>query len=279
MVATVMRTIGTPCFVLGLILGFAPSLWAQDDTTDDTEESSTSSEDSATDETESTTDATEEDVQASPDVQSQIGIGTEKEEETDTEYDPTSPFAKAESQRRKKTYGHGFQFGARGGMVFPYKIQFGFDDSPPCDPDGDGESSATCGFVAPPQVEIALSFAPLDSVEPFVWARLGLGEESETSTQAAKLFGAGIRIYTMSESKFKLYFEADAGVALEGAVNANDEDDYRYGTDFFAHLGFGPQFDFNKYIGLYASIGPGVSFTRSITMQLEGNVGLQLRVP
>lgn len=220
-------------------------------------------------------------VQASPDVQSQVGVGTEKETPEDENYDPTSPFQEGESQRRKKSFGHSSQFGVRVGVVLPYKVLIRFDDSPPCNPiEGDmTEESKTCGLVSPAQLDVALSFAPTDGLEPFAFARLGLAEETATRTEAALIFGGGLRAYTMNEAKFKLYFEVAAGLEMSGALEAADEETRRYGNQFFGRLGFGPQYDLNRYLGFYASVGPGFAMPRAITLQLEANAGIQARFP
>jgi hypothetical protein len=179
------------------------------------------------------------------------------------------------------------QFGFRPGLVVPYKVLFRFDDSPKCDLDtdgvddlnNDGDDAKACGFVMPLQVELAASFALLDGVEPYAWLRLGLGQEQETGTDSALLFGAGVRLYTMSTSRLKLFFDLAAGMEVEGAIDPAAEVDQNYESQFFGRLGFGPQFDFNRYFGAFLVVGPGFAVPRAITMQIEGLVGVQGRVP
>jgi hypothetical protein len=229
-------------------------------------------------------------VQASPDVQAQVGVGTEKEQTRDkqeqTREAPPTPFDPT-TGAQEEDLGHGMQFGFRPGLVVPYKVMFRFDESPKCDLDTDGEDdlnndgddAKACGFLMPLQVELAASFAPLDGVEPYVWLRLGLGEELETGTESALLFGAGVRLYTMSTSKLKLFFDVAAGMEVEGAIDPTDEATQNYESQVFGRLGFGPQFDLNRYVGAFLVLGPGFAVPRGITMQIEGLVGLQGRVP
>lgn len=229
-------------------------------------------------------------VQASPDVQAQVGVGTEKEapppQKQEQPSDPATPFDPTAGPQ-EEDLGHQLQFGLRPGLVVPYKVMFRFDDSPLCDIDGDGagdlnsdgEDAPTCGFMMSPQVELALSFAPLDGIEPYVWTRFGTGDETETGTEAALLFGAGVRLYSMATSKFKLFFDVAAGLEVEGAINPANEKTHNYGTQGFGRLGFGPQFDFNRYVGAFLVLGPGFAVPRSISMQVEGLIGLQGRVP
>lgn len=228
-------------------------------------------------------------VQASPDVQSQVGVGTEKEETAEkapSRTPPPTPFDPTQGPQEEDV-GHAGQFGLRPGLVVPYKVTFRFDDSPLCDLDKDGEGdlnndgddAKVCGFVMPLQLELALSFTPLDSVEPYAWFRLGLGQEQETGTDSALLFGAGVRLYTMSTSRLKLFFDVAAGMEVEGAIDPADEATNNYGSQVFGRLGFGPQFDFNRHVGAFLVVGPGFSVPRAITMQIEGLVGVQGRLP
>jgi hypothetical protein len=229
-------------------------------------------------------------VQASPEVQQQVGVGTEKEAAQEDEKpkpeDPATPFD-AGSGAAEEDVGHAMQFGFRPGLVVPYRVIFRFEDSPQCDLDGDGEGdlnndgqpAKTCGFVMAPQLEFALSFTPLDSVEPYVWGRFGTGEETETGTEAALLFGAGLRLYTMSASRLKLFFDVAAGLEIEGPINPASAATMNYGTQGFGRIGFGPQFDFNRYFGAFLVLGPGFAVPRGISMQIEGMVGVQGRVP
>src|SRR5512146_2083797 len=85
-----------------------------------------------------------------------------------------------------QSFGHGRQFGLRAGIVGGYRMIFRYDKSPFC-ADYDPKKSIKdqqkfCGHAAPFATELALSFAPLDSVEPFLFARLGLSSEKETDT-------------------------------------------------------------------------------------------------
>lgn len=231
-----------------------------------------------------------EDVQASPDVRSQVGVGTEKEapsgEAKPERAAPPTPFDPTQGPQEEDV-GHGKQFGFRPGIVVPYKVMFRFDDSPKCDLDADGEGdinndgddAKACGYVMPLQLELAASFAVLDGVEPYAWVRLGLGEEKETGTESALLFGAGVRLYTMSTSRLKLFFDLAAGLETEGAIDPAAEATQNYESQFFGRLGFGPQFDFNRYVGAFVVVGPGFAVPRAIAMQIEGLAGIQGRLP
>ncbi len=224
----------------------------------------------------------DDDPTASPDVQAQVGMGTEKEEDDDSPQDSDSEAdvasaPQSDEQAAAPTYGHAWQFGLRSAVSFGYKIMFRYDDSPPCDV-GAVDDRSVCGFGTPPALDLALSFALLDSIEPYVWLRFGLADQTQTATAATSLLGAGVRIYTMSDSQLKLFFEPALAVETEerlgnGPVNAN------YDTDYLVHLHFGLQYDFMKYFGLYGSVGPNVTFVRAIGTELEASIGIQGRAP
>jgi hypothetical protein len=239
------------------------------------------------------------DVQASPDVQEQVGIGTEKEESKrarakappPTERTSQAPTPKEEPE--SDPYGHQMQFGARVGVLLGYRMPFRYDKSPFCEKpdktDKVSDQKKICGFGAPPALDVALSFAPLDGVEPYIWGRFGLSAESRTDTKALRVFGVGARIYTSSESRFKFFFEPALGYEVE---EGRGHADYRYvqppdgesfvpnyKKDIFFHVAFGPQYDFMRYFGLYLNLGANVGVLRYLNTTLEGQVGLQVRAP
>lgn len=232
---------------------------------------------------------------ASPEVQSQVGLGTSKEEPLHTETPPPQDTDEAGPRESREvgeddTYGHGFQVGLRGGFLGGYKMVFRYDQSPLCkEPDptkAAKDQQKFCGFMGSPTLDLALSFAPLDSIEPYIWARFALDGESQTNTNALRVFGAGLRVYTMSDSRFKVFIEPAIGLATEaGAGNADftfpADDTYNpeYKNDLLFHLGVGPQYDFAKAFGVYVHAGMAVGVLRSLNATLEFGGGIQLRVP
>jgi hypothetical protein len=215
--------------------------------------------------------------------QSQVGLGTQKEDDdpNQTASEKTESGAASDKpEGEEPTFGHGGQFGLRSDLALGYKVLIRFDDSPPCDLPtlGTDEEKQVCGFANAPALDLALSYALFDSIEPYLWFRLGLGEPEKTFTSATRWVGAGIRIYTMSDSQLKIFFEPGAAIELEGAT-AGAPPGANYDTDFVGHVHFGLQYDFLENLGLYVSAGPNVSFVRAIGTDFEGAIGLQLRGP
>jgi hypothetical protein len=192
----------------------------------------------------------------------------------------------AGSDDKEPDLGHGFQFGLRGAVLGGYRMVFGYDESPLCaefEPQKGTDQQKICGFMGPPLLDLGLSFAPLDSIEPFLWGRLGLGGEDRTGTDALKVLGAGVRIYTMSDAQFKIFVEPSVGLELEGGdeaqLNYLLEPNANYGTDFLFRMAAGPQFEIGRHVGIYAQAGMTVGILRAIHSTLEFGVGLQLRAP
>lgn len=191
------------------------------------------------------------------------------------------------SEHADEQFGHGMQFGLRADIVGGYRMIFRYDKSPFCrTPKGvaDKDEQKFCGNAAPMAVDVALSFAIVDFAEPYVWARFGLGGEASTNTEAVMAFGAGARIYTMSDSKLKIFVEPAVGMEVEGgagnvAWKLDDGATPDYKTDFLFHLGVGPQYDFARAFGIYAAAGMTTGVLRYIHTELELSVGAQVRLP
>jgi hypothetical protein len=185
--------------------------------------------------------------------------------------------------------GHGMQFGLRAGIAAGYRMVFRYDESPLCrEPDlkkSLADQQKFCGHTGPAAIDLALSFGLLDFVEPFVWGRFGLKGEAETNTSPVVILGAGARIYTMSDSAFKIFIEPAVGMELEGAAGHEWEDQYNgaykpeYKTDMIFHLAAGPQYDFARAVGIYATGGLTTGILRSIHTSLDLQFGVQVRVP
>jgi len=157
-------------------------------------------------------------------VDEQSKLATEKKDEPAPSKAEPAAEAKPEDHEagEEDTYGHGMQVGIRGGFVLGYKMSFRYDNSPFCtkpDPEkAANKQQKICGFGAPPAAEVALSFAPFDSVEPYVFGRFGIGGESQTNTKPLKLFGLGARIYTNADSRFKIFVEPALAYETEGGA-------------------------------------------------------------
>lgn len=183
-------------------------------------------------------------------------------------------------------FGHAGQFGLRASLVGAYNMNFRYDQSPLCaapelnKPAKDQQKF--CGNTAPLMLDLALSYALLDAIEPYAFVRLGFKGEKETATNPLTVLGVGARIYTMSDSAFKIFIEPAVAWELEGgAGHKYTAPGYnpQYKKDLLLHLAAGPQIDLARYVGLYASAGITTGILRSIHSQLELSLGVQARFP
>ena len=193
-----------------------------------------------------------------------------------------SPRARAAD---KDSFGHGMQFGLRAGLVGGYNMIFRYDQSPLCASyDANKQlkdQQKFCGHAAPLAFDLAASFAPLDFVEPYVFMRLGLAGETQTDTSPVKIVGAGARIYTMSDSAFKIFIEPALAYEFEGSAGKVSRPGYnpQYKGDMLIHLAAGPQLDVARYLGIFANAGLTTGIFRAIHTQLELQLGVQARFP
>jgi len=203
----------------------------------------------------------------------------EKAKATPAEPEPDS------KPRSTDTFAHGGQFGLRVGLVGGYNMVFRYDDSPLCSPYDTSKSLADqqkfCGHAAPLAIDIAASFAPLDFLEPYIFTRLGLSGETQTDTLPVKILGAGTRIYTLSDSRFKIFIDPAVALEFEGGAGTVSHPGYnpQYKNDLLLHLAAGPQFDLARYVGIFLDGGLTTGILRGIHTTLELQGGVQARFP
>jgi hypothetical protein len=188
--------------------------------------------------------------------------------------------------------GHRRQLNVRAEFLTGYRMLFRYDKSPPCAPWKPGvgytDQQKFCGFGMPAHFGLAAGFAILDFFEPFAFVRFGLSNEA-AHTNSNKSFAAGVgaRLFTMSDSRFKIFFEPWIGIdSTSGPVDANDPRFAPYGaqaswykTDTLVHLGIGPQYDITRGVGIYAYGGLTACMLRYLGANAEVAIGVQLRAP
>jgi hypothetical protein len=206
--------------------------------------------------------------QASPDEEEKPADGEEPAENEELE--------------RQINFGHQGQPGLRVGLNGGYRMVFRYDKSPLCaeyDPTKEFKKQQKfCGHVAPFALDLGLSFAPADAIEPFLWARFGLHGEDETDTDPVVILGAGVRVYTMSDSAFKIFIEPGFGFELEGGgTDLSRANGLEYKTDLVFHLAAGPHIDVSRNFGFYFDAGITTGILRSIHSTLELTGGIQGR--
>ena len=162
---------------------------------------------------------------------------------------------------------------------------FRYDQSPLCSPydasKAPKDQQKFCGHGAPFALDLALSFAPLGFLEPYLFTRLGLSGETQTDTSPVKILGAGARIYTMSDSAFKIFIEPALGYEFEGSAGTVNRPGYnpQYKNDLLIHLAAGPQIDIARHVGFFVDAGLTTGILRGLHTTLELQGGVQARLP
>ncbi|HEX6274477.1 MAG TPA: hypothetical protein VFZ53_15650 [Polyangiaceae bacterium] len=184
-----------------------------------------------------------------------------------------------EAKADDDAFGHGGQLGLRVGLVAGYRMILRYEDSPLCaefDPEKGTDQQKFCGHAAPFALNTALSYGVFDWLEPFAWGRFGLAAEDETYTKPVLMFGAGVRIYTMSDSPFKIFIEPAIGLGFEDGEDVNG-DTVEFDTDVAFHLAAGPTLDFSRNFGAYVTGGVTTTIIRALATSLEAELGIQGR--
>lgn len=185
--------------------------------------------------------------------------------------------AASAEEAKEDPLNHDEQFGLRLGLTLPYKVNFRYEDSPPCGTQNPIDEKNVCPVASPVALDLAASYALSGTVEPFVWLRLGLADETETYTEAATIVGAGLRLYTRSGARFKIFLQPAVAAQFEGPTVVVSRRNWE--TDVLLQVHIGGQYDFTKNIGAYASLGPSVAFVRAMSLGIEGSIGAQARFP
>lgn len=177
--------------------------------------------------------------------------------------------------------GHKGQFHLRLALGAAYRVMMRYDSSPTCSTakDDDGNPVKMCGYGAPLMLDSSLGYSVSDGFEPFVWGRFGLKGESNTLTAPLVVIGAGARFYSMSDQAFKFYVEPAVGLEIEGAANDAAGSTFQYKQDLLVRLGLGPQYDFSRNFGAFATAGLSVGMFRAIHTWLDLHLGVQARFP
>ncbi|HMA93138.1 MAG TPA: hypothetical protein VKP30_10655 [Polyangiaceae bacterium] len=180
-----------------------------------------------------------------------------------------------------KSFGHKGQFNVRLGVGLGYRVVMRYDKSPECSTarDDNGFPVKMCGYVSPLMLDAAVGYAVTGSFEPFLWGRFGLAQESDSHTAPLVMLGVGARLYTIDDSAFKLAIEPAVGIELEGAATDTYARMYEYKRDLIVRLGIGPQYDFSRNIGIFATAGLTAGMFRAIHTWLDLHAGVQARFP
>ncbi len=165
---------------------------------------------------------------------------------------------------------HGMQVGLRVGAGMPYNFAVKYGDGPAC---STTVGETFCRDFGTPLMDVELGFGVTDGAELSFNGRFGLTESSVSNSHPIQL-GLGIRGYNHPYDPFSIFFGARIFLDLTSSNIPNWTD-----VDFGLRGEFGLQYDFLRYIGIYAQLGVSIAFLRAFAISVDLTGGFQVRFP
>lgn len=176
---------------------------------------------------------------------------------------------------------HRFQVGLEVGAGAGYSFLITYRDSTWCGDRDDGKNATFCTGMHPVFLDLGLSFGALDSLDVITEVRLGLMNDP-TENRPIMLM-PGLRLWVDANQPFKI------GVAFQLVLDLTRQSSTQqslYGPpvkgerlDLGGRAFVQFQYDFLRYVGIYAKIGATMTARRWIGVHLDGQIGVQTRFP
>ena len=174
------------------------------------------------------------------------------------------------------SYEHKGQFGIYSQFGVGYRAIFRYHVNDYCGTAG----QAVCTGLAPPYMEIGLSYAPISNLELITDFRIGLIDDfrPDTATQKAPrelALAPGIKLYINDKGSLKLFttFQVAFDFADYSVDNVSQSVDVA-----FRNVN-GLLVDLHQSFGIYVHVGETVGFVRWLRFEIDGGVGVQARFP
>ncbi len=182
---------------------------------------------------------------------------------------------------KKKNLSHRLQVSVDIAVAVGASFRVTYEDTTWC---GKGdplmENDSFCTGLAPVSMDFGLGFTVIDALEILAEFRLGL--MNDTLGNRPLMVMPGIRIWLDPKLPFKI------GLALQMVIDLTKQDsaeqqtalpekgqDLDLGVRFYAQF----QYDFLRYVGIFARIGLLGTFQKWIGFNLEASLGVQARFP
>lgn len=190
------------------------------------------------------------------------------------------PVARAEDQvatgGTSISYEHKGQFGIYAQFGVGYRAIFRYNVNDYCGTAAQG----VCTGLAPPYMEIGLSYAPISNLEVITDFRIGLTDDfrPDTATQKAPrqlVLAPGIKLYVNDKGSLKWF------TTFQLAFDFSDYsvDNVSTSVDLAFRNVNGILVDLHRTFGVYAHFGETVGFVRWLRFEMTGGIGLQARFP
>ena len=175
----------------------------------------------------------------------------------------------------EQQYRHGGQFKIYGQVGAGYRLIFPYHD----DYCGDATQSY-CRGGTPFWLELGLGYGVTDAFEVLTDVRLGLGEDFAPATGPKKgpkqlVIAPGIRVFIDDAGSIKFFTTFQLAI---------DRTDYSAaGVSAATDVGLrnvnGFLVDLHRTFGIYVHVGETISFVRWLRFEIDGGIGMMVRVP
>jgi hypothetical protein len=179
----------------------------------------------------------------------------------------------------ERAYKHGGQLKLYSQLGASYRIIFRYNADDYC-----GEAAKSfCRTFPPAWVELGAGFGVTNSFEILADVRLGLGEDfvPDTSTGGGRsgpralVVAPGVRIFIDDTGSLKFFTTFQLAIDLTdfstSAVSTS--------TDLGLRNVNGLLVDLHRTIGIYAHVGTTFGFIRWFRFEIDGGIGLMVRLP
>jgi hypothetical protein len=174
----------------------------------------------------------------------------------------------------ERAYRHGGQFKIYTQVGIGYRLIYRYDNNDYC-----GQAGQTqCRDSTPPWIEFGLGYGITDSFEVLTDIRVGLGgdfkpEGSPDSGPKQFVIAPGVRIFIDDAGSIKFF------TTFQLAIDRTDYEGVKTATDFGLRNVNGLLVDLHRTFGIYAHVGETVGFARWLRFEVDGGLGMMVRLP
>lgn len=172
----------------------------------------------------------------------------------------------------EQAYKHGGQFKIYSQVGIGYRLIYRYDTNDYC-----GQAMQTqCRDFTAPWIEVGAGYGVTDSFEILTDLRFGLsGEFAPPETKAPKMFviSPGVRVFIDDAGSIKFF------TTFQLAIDRTDYKGVKTATDFGVRNVNGLLVDLHRTFGIYAHIGETVGFARWLRFEIDGGLGMMVRLP
>lgn len=182
---------------------------------------------------------------------------------------------------KRKDLSHRMQVGLDVAMGAGYSFLVTYRDATWCGQRDGGDNNTFCTGMHPLFLDFGLSFGVHRLLD--VIAELRLGLMNDPVGNRPLLFMPGVRVWVDADRPFKI------GIGFQLVLDLTKQDNPQQavlgaplqgdGLDLGGRIYGQFQYDFLRYVGIFARIGASITARKWVQVNLAGQIGVQARVP